>query len=297
MEDERFFALCSIIQYYRHARGRIPQKDIATHIGVDEHFFNNFMAGLSREHRQSDIEKISNYFQGWLDGNNGAEYLNSPIFIQRAAETVYPLQFGSERIGNIMRRLADDKPEAVKLFNRNYVGVYDLWRHSAHQDARFKPLLHANGTKSYWVSHAALQIFPAPSAKRYPRFQIRYRACKRTDAWRPANTIEGEVVVIHQYMYFLGAERSSGYPLMIVANYNAEVSNTFKGIALRNNVNSHSMFAARVTFIKNSKAKAIEDLDADCYVELDTDIADKIESFRYDIINNVDFDGRGGLVL
>ena len=297
MEDEDFFALCIIIQYYRPATGRriISQRDVAVKVGVDEHFFNNFIAGSSRDARREDVEKILDFFKNWLTAEKNKEYLNSPVLIQRAAETVYKL--GSERVGNIIRNLADNRPEAVKIFNKNYSGVYDVWRYSAHQASEFKPVRGHGGVLNYWVTRAALQIFPAPSPKQYPRFEIRYRACKRTDAPRDANTVEGEVVVIQRYMYFFGYEHGTGYPLVIVAKHNAQVSTTFKGIVVRNNVNSGTMFGSRVTFIKNVGAVNLKELDDECYIELDKDVEEKIKSFRNDMLNDVEYEGRGGLRL
>ena len=302
-EEERYFALCTLIQYYRikaarSSAGALTLEALAIAFGIERKFLSNFLGGLSRDkretaaHHSDDIQKVREGLRKWFD-ERGRQGL--PGLIERAASLVLDHE-ESDRIDNIFHRLADTRPESINTFNKAFPGVYDIWRYAAHEVATYRPVPNTDGTRNYWVAHAALQIFPADPGHPYPRFEIRFRSSKRGTG-RDFNTTFGEIAIIQRHLYFIGREDGTSYPLVVVARYNARHNTDFRGFVIRSNHNSSSLFAARVMFVKNNTAESINDIDKDLYIELDKNIADKIKGFEEEILNTVDHEGHGGLIL
>jgi hypothetical protein len=225
--------------------------------------------------------------------------------VQQSRERVLTISL-DQAVQAIFGELIDRDRGKLARFLKHHSGVYDAWRFSAHQHHEFVPLGPA-GQKNYWVVHSALQIHAPeahiphkePDTYEFPRFTIHHRPQKRPTRPDHENmpmprSIEGIVMLIKDHVFFVGQDIESGYPLFIVAS---EDGNDFRGLVIRGNDNTKSIFGSRIRLIKNTRVQHINQLDDEVWIELDVNVMDRIREFKDALLNKALYDGYGGVTL
>jgi hypothetical protein len=235
-----------------------------------------------------------------------------PAYIQAAIELLYrpdelaPSAELAEQAGeavrfsleNVFSRIRHKNEEDRQLLGKNYGGIWDVVRYSAHQYDNPTPRDHDDP----WVVRSAVQIGPMDRAKGYnePWFKMHYRP--RGDEGVRLTT--GSLMLIDQgqYFCFFGREHDADAPIYLVARFVRRPQTSFRALVLR--LHSHGrMLCSRVSFVR-SRAATLEALNANIDVFRESTVikrfTDEIPNLKQHLenaINDIPNEGKCVLIL
>lgn len=176
--------------------------------------------------------------------------------------------------------------------------VYDIFRWCGPTDASNAA---SSGPETARAMRAAIQFYHPTRNGRFIQFRLHYKPYEiGSSRWteKKANESKGLVVPIGDYLWLIGNEVRSRFPLVIaMQQVDPENPNQIGGLVVRKADTKGQLFTSRIFLRLNAEAKRITELSNDIGIIREDDLGEdekhKLETFS----NQTGLDGKQALIL
>ncbi len=335
LSDFQRFALSSLVHYDLMMREREGNRVTYGDLGMGAGLGKLISAGQTEGKKISDASlkskvgtmvgnilskasptgalELKRYYKSLVQDENDKSFQNPPPHIKTAIAMLYSKtgdvrqddallqevhQTNEYALSNVFSMIRHKDPKDRELLGKNYEGVWDVIRYSAHQLVTpDRP--HEDDP---WVIRAALEIGPRDpeQGRMEPWFAIHYRP-RGARSFRRST---GSAILINKGHHFslIGREHDVNAPIYIVAEFVETREDYFQGLVIRRHSKGR-LFASRVTFVR-SKATKIGDLTDKINVYRETELKERfsaditdLDKCLNDAVNTIANDGKSVLLL
>lgn len=308
LTPESTFALATLLHHYwytSYGQHRIKQAELGREFGFEKGTeINNFLRQGAEGKGTGAAQKIAAKLrQIYLEKR---EIDNAPDHIRRACYAAFPEDEDTKRLlrGDVGSIFADCTASTLSenedALDREYDGIYNVYRYAARVVPSERPekFTDESGNISYVsnVLHAGLRIYAREDGQKFPRFELHYKPSPKTEQ-RPPRTSRGSVILIDDYMHFIGREDAFHRPLYMVCKFDPFSAADFSGIVVRHHDGGGELFASRAYYRKNKEVKDIKELHDDLGVLSENDLPEDIKQKATRFMNDTDYGGKGALLI
>lgn len=271
-----YLVACRIIDYSKSQLSElldVPSADLPNLIDRAGVKGSSALYGLVRDALEENSKKVDEHI--------------IPIVLQVYGDQIDISAKYTFHPSDILKVCISDDAEYLEEISERYAGVYKVFRYAAHSAAAGLP----NNSPS--VILASLEIRKYQDGDSHLNFEIRYRPRQKRGIHH--SRVIGGVAIIKDYLYFVGREELTGFPLVMATKTEEDISGQIFSMVFRFHEFKHTFLSSRV-LLKKTNCSSISELNG-FIGRFKEDMIDSDEVNLDDIVNHVKHGGKSALLL